>query len=117
MDLQSDLVDHEWRLVTIAGEAVSAEADRVPYLVFGADGRVSGSSGVNRVFGGYELDGNELRLPALASTLMAGPPEAMALEHRFLVALGTGGPVRIVGDRLDVGEVGLVRSTGSATVD
>jgi heat shock protein HslJ len=109
-----DLVGPEWKVTSIGGEVLLLDEDageRTPFLTFDAEGKVAGSSGVNRVMGGYELDGDELRLPALASTRMAGPPAAMAVESRFLAALGTGGPVRLDGDELTIGAVTFTRSS------
>jgi heat shock protein HslJ len=49
---------------------------------------VSGSSGVNRYFGGYtsSTDGS-LQIDTLGSTMMAGDEAAMALEQEYLAAL------------------------------
>jgi heat shock protein HslJ len=51
------------------------------------DGRVSGSGGINRLMGDYRLDGSSLGFGAVATTMMAGPPERMEAEQRFLDAL------------------------------
>jgi heat shock protein HslJ len=115
-----ELAGVEWRLVRIDDEEVVVGDDagtRMPYLTFDGDGRVAGSSGVNRVMSGYELDGDELRMPALAGTRMAGSPAAMALEQRFLDALGTGGAVRLDGDELTIGEVTFRRGAAFDDVD
>jgi len=44
---------------------------------------VAGQVGVNRFSGSYMLDDAEIEIGMLVSTLMAGPPELMALEQRF----------------------------------
>ena len=49
--------------------------------------RVSGSGGCNRLMGGFQLDGEQLRFSRLASTQMACEPAAMAFERRFVDAL------------------------------
>jgi uncharacterized lipoprotein YbaY/heat shock protein HslJ len=49
--------------------------------------RVSGSGGCNRLMGGFQLQGEELRFSRLASTRMACGPEVMAFEQRFVEAL------------------------------
>jgi copper homeostasis protein (lipoprotein) len=49
--------------------------------------RVSGSGGCNRLMGGFQLQGEELRFSRLASTKMACPPAVMAFEGRFVEAL------------------------------
>ncbi len=53
--------------------------------------RVFGFSGVNRFFGSYKYDekGKQLQLGPLASTMMAGPEEAMMFESDFLKKLNS----------------------------
>ncbi len=50
-----------WNLESIDGERVEGPP-RPPHEEFGADGRVSGTGGVNRIIGSYELDGDTLTL-------------------------------------------------------
>lgn len=52
-----------------------------------ADGQMSGSAGCNNIFGGYELDGEQLTLGPVGSTMMACSEEQMARETEFLAAL------------------------------
>jgi heat shock protein HslJ len=56
-------------------------------IVFTAEGRAHGSGGCNRFTGGYNVSGNALRFGQVGSTMMACPPPAMELEHRFHAAL------------------------------
>jgi uncharacterized lipoprotein YbaY/heat shock protein HslJ/uncharacterized lipoprotein NlpE involved in copper resistance len=49
--------------------------------------RVSGSGGCNRLIGGFQLNGEQLRFSRLASTQMACPPEVMGYERRVVAAL------------------------------
>lgn len=91
-----------WTLVELGGEAVAAPG-RAPSLTIDADGGLSGFAGVNRFHG--ELDAERLRAGAfaagpLAATRMAGPPEAMELETRFLRALGEADGMRVEGEAL-----------------
>src|SRR5688572_9762022 len=68
------LGDGEWRLVELGGSAaVAGEGPAgAPFLRFAADsGRVSGSTGCNRLAGPYTADGEALRFGALVSTRMA----------------------------------------------
>jgi heat shock protein HslJ len=79
--------DRRWRLFELDGTPVAADSG--VELRLGADRRVSGRSGVNQILGSYERgEGEALRFGPLASTLMAGRPEAMELERRFLEELG-----------------------------
>jgi uncharacterized lipoprotein YbaY len=94
------LVDRDWAIVAIGGTPITAGT---PSLRFDADGRLSGSTGVNRMFAGYRIDGGVLEVGAAGSTLMAGPPEAMEVERRVLDALHVGGPIALTGDELVIG--------------
>ena len=49
--------------------------------------RVSGTGGCNRLMGGFQLNGEQLRFSRLASTRMACSPEVMAYERRVVEAL------------------------------
>jgi putative lipoprotein len=87
------LTGRVWEVVDIAGEPV--ELERLPSIEFNENGRVAGSTGVNRLMGSYELTGSTLRLSQLATTMMAGQPEAMRTEARLVQALGGGGEVEL----------------------
>jgi heat shock protein HslJ len=52
------------------------------------NGTVAGSGGCNRYTGPYTLDGDSLELGQLATTQMACPPPADAIERAYLSALG-----------------------------
>jgi heat shock protein HslJ len=82
MDVVADLVGREWVVLEIDGDVVSAP--HPPTITFGDDGRAFGTGGVNRWFGAFELAGDQLRIGPAGSTLMAGPPELMEQEQRFL---------------------------------
>ncbi|MHA3050873.1 META domain-containing protein [Acinetobacter sp. ANC 4640] len=61
-----------WQVTHIQGHALSAdELAHRPSLSFDANSQqVRGSDGCNRIFGSYQLQGNNLRLSPLASTKM-----------------------------------------------
>ena len=69
-----------------------------------ADGKVSGHLAVNSFNGTYELSGNNISFSPLASTKMAGPPEAMEQETRFLTAFGAAALVEVVDGELTVSD-------------
>jgi heat shock protein HslJ len=96
------VVGREWLLESIGGAEVTVL--RPASLRFGDDGRVTGSTGVNRMFGGYDLTDGRLSITTPGTTRMAGPPEAMATETAFLLALAGGGKVAVDGDRLTIGD-------------
>jgi heat shock protein HslJ len=63
---------------------------RRPEILIDTEGAVSGFGGVNRLGATLDLDvlGAELfKLSRITTTMMAGEPEAMELESRFLQAL------------------------------
>lgn len=53
-----------------------------------AEDNFFGYSGVNNYFGKYEVQGNNLKFDAIASTLMSGPTKAMNAEIDYLNSLG-----------------------------
>lgn len=87
----ASLTDTYWKVVDVRGQPVQvAENAREPHLVLNSqDNRLSGSGGVNRLMGGYTLVGNSLTFSQVATTMMAGPPEAMQQEQAVLAALAT----------------------------
>lgn len=97
------LRDTYWKLVQLGETPIrTAEKQREPHLVFAsAQPRVSGSGGCNRITGGYETDGDQLRLRQMAGTMMACL-EGMEHEQRFLKTLEQVRRYRITGQRLDV---------------
>jgi uncharacterized lipoprotein YbaY len=101
-----DLTETTWRLERL-GDAVAEQVRST--ITFGTDGQVSGSGGVNRFFGGYRVAGDRIEFGQLGSTLMAGPPEAMEQEQRFLAGLGGTQPYVVDGDVLTIGSAILRR--------
>ena len=101
-DIAAVLVGRAFRVAEIDG--VPVLDGPVADLTFGDDGRVTGCATVNRLFGPYSLDGDELTAGPLAGTMMAGPPEAMDQEQRLHRALS--GPLTVVvdgsGDRVEL---------------
>lgn len=71
-----------------------------PYLEFDVkQRRFSGSSGCNRIFGGYHVDGSDLRFTAVASTKRAClDASARHLEASFLKGLETTNRMEMQGD-------------------
>lgn len=98
----ASLTDTYWKLTEIDGRPVAVtEGMREPNLVLqGQESRFAGSGGVNRLMGGYTLDGGALSFSEAASTMMAGPPEAMAQEQTIIAALPRVRGYAIAGDRL-----------------
>ncbi len=73
-----------------SGAPVPALPDTAVFVVFSPDGKISGSGGCNRYFGGWgfvEGTPDVLRIWRTGSTKMACPAPVMTQEHRFLEEL------------------------------
>jgi heat shock protein HslJ len=85
----------EWLAVSIQGEPVDKMMAGVPIREFPSlalveDDRVAGSTAVNRWSAQLDMEKAEsgaFVLGSAISTRMAGPPEVMKVEQRFLAAL------------------------------
>ena len=90
-----------WELTHLRGEPARAVAAvRPPITARFADGRLQAFAGCNQMMGGYAIDGDRVRLDALAATMMACPPPVMAVESAFKAALGGTLRFQVEGDRL-----------------
>lgn len=88
-----------------AGAGNSPEHVVTPTMTIAARGRVSGLAGVNRystTLDQASLEGGNWTLAPIIVTKMAGPPQLMDLETRFIGALSTVDQARIVGERLEL---------------
>ena len=92
-----------WKLVRLSDTPVQVtEQQREPHLILAGDTpRISGSGGCNRLTGGFELDGDRLRLRGMAGTMMACPT-GMEQEQRFLQSIGTVERYRVRGSHLEM---------------
>lgn len=104
------LVGSTFDIVEVHGVPVLESSS--PDITFGTDGRVSGRATVNRLMGQYAVEGDVLCFGALATTMMAGPPEHMDQEQRVLSALGQ--PLRV--EAGDGGDVRLVSDDGAVVL-
>jgi heat shock protein HslJ len=94
----------EWRLKELDGEPIEQRhGAEPPDLKFDTEKKtVSGSTGINRLTGGYKLDANKLKFGNLAMTKMAGPEELMKQETEFVNALESVDSWKRTGDRLEL---------------
>jgi len=101
-DIAASLMGRAFRVAEIDG--VPTLDAPVADLTFGDDGRVTGCATINRLFGPYALDGDQLTAGPLAGTMMAGPPEAMDQEQRLHRALSQPLTVTVFepGDRVEL---------------
>ncbi|MDQ3754822.1 MAG: YbaY family lipoprotein [Acidobacteriota bacterium] len=95
----ASLFGKKWTL-TEMGERSFATGE--PYLEFDREqGRFSGSTGCNRIFGGHATDGAALKFTPVASTRRACPEgEAQQVEASFLKALEATTRFQVQGDVL-----------------
>jgi putative lipoprotein len=98
----ASLTDTYWKLTEVNGQPIKVvDGMREPNLVLQSqESRFAGSGGVNRLMGGYTLDGDSLTFSNAASTMMAGPPDAMAQEQVIAQALPSVRGFAIAGDQL-----------------
>ena len=98
------LVGTDWVLdgYTTGGDAVSSVVSGTTVTVtFAADGNVTGNAGCNHYGGQYSLDGANLSVSSLYSTLMyCGTPGVMEQEATFMSLLANATSYRVEGDRL-----------------
>ena len=84
-------INGAWTVTSVAGEQIALPdslAEATPYIEFNAEnGRVHGYTGCNIMNGTYTLDGSDLSLGQMATTMMAGPQELMELESKVLDAV------------------------------
>lgn len=79
-----------WRLVDFDGQTLSALGvpTSVELQLDPTTHRVTGTSGVNRIAGTYQIAGKRISFGPVISTRMAGTPEAMKFEADYLNVLG-----------------------------
>jgi putative lipoprotein len=77
--------------------------DTKAYLILhDSDKRIAGSTGCNRLVGGYELSGDSLHFTPAGMTMMACSPPLMKQEQAFSAALGSVTSYRINGQQLEL---------------
>lgn len=97
-----ELKDTSWQVMYIGSYHVApGQSKNQPQVIFGGQGRVSGSTGCNHFTGVYQQDGNSLKFSPLAMTKMACPPPDDALERAFIQAMAATASVRQQGNKLE----------------
>lgn len=98
------LVGPRWLATRIGDQRVIANGQgEVPFLVFAADGSVTGGDPCNGVRGTYRLDGRRLLIPERATTDMAcGEDDVVAQQSRFMDAVFATREARRSGETLEL---------------
>ncbi len=105
---RSALSGTHWR----AEPAVPGDGVEAPTIDFGDDWRLTGSSGVNHLFGAYELPGDVIVFGVVGATRMAGSVAAMRVESALLAVLTGTQPIAVSDDLLEIGSgVAMLRFT------
>lgn len=103
--VDADLVNTYWKILTIGEMQMAvAEGRREPHMILRA-GETPGYSatvGCNQINGGYDLDGDMLRLNAGISTMMACPSPLDEAENALKTALAQTARWQIDGQTLAV---------------
>lgn len=92
-----------WNAVELYGTTVAPEVAPPglrPHLVFGADGRLSGADGCNRLTGPYTVEADGITFGQIAGTQMACA-KTDEIVKRFRAALKGTGHWRLANDRLE----------------
>lgn len=115
------LTSNQWNLTRIEVRQWIADAGafrQAPYLRFAEDlrgetvnGRLSGQTGCNRMFGGFEAGvSGSLRIRAIATTRRVCGNDAMDRERRLVAALEAATGYTLAGDTLEIElDGGLIR--------
>jgi heat shock protein HslJ len=100
----AEAIQGEWEVTGYyPGNAITSVLGGVTMTATFEDGTVSGTTGCNSFNGAYEIDGQNITIGPLASTLAACPtPELDTQETNYLAALELARTFQVAGDRLDL---------------
>jgi heat shock protein HslJ len=93
-----ELEEQSW--VLLSGIAMPQDVVVMSPSVTFSEGRVAGTTGCNRYMGAYEVEGDSLAFGPIATTMMACPPPADAVERAYVAALASVTGWRRDGDQL-----------------
>ncbi len=93
-DIGSQIIGNAY---TLQGTLPESQID----IAFEKD-KISGSSGVNRYFANYTLDGNKISVQEPGSTRMMGPENLMTQEQEYLKKLKDSKEIEVTKDGVTV---------------
>lgn len=94
------LQHHHWVLEQIDGQPIAAQKDRQPDLEIGEHLRANGNAGCNRFMGQVELQGQQLRITNMASTMMFCPAPQQDWERAMTSTLSDWSDVELSAQHL-----------------
>ena len=102
-----DLTGTSWEAINFNNgkqAVVGVLGDTTLTADFGKDGTLSGKAGCNTYSGGYKVNGNQITIGPLASTMMAcsDPEGVMEQEAQYLAALQSAATYQIEGNVLEL---------------
>jgi heat shock protein HslJ len=95
------LTDTEWTLESVRGITAVAGRGGPPQMVLGADGGMNGSTGCNRMGGGFTVAGDAIAFTPIRTTRMYCA-DAYRTEQELLKAFPDVARFVITGDRLEL---------------
>ena len=95
------LIDTEWTLESVRGIPAVGSRGGAPHMVLGADGGLAGSTGCNRMGGGFTVEGDTIRFTPISTTRMYCA-DAYRTEQELLKAFPDAARFVITGDRLEL---------------
>jgi heat shock protein HslJ len=95
-----DLIGTIWALTTLYGRPV-VEGTEISMGI--SEDRIGGFAGCNNYSGAYEIEGNNIKIGPLASTMMMClDPDIMEQEQLYLAAVGSATSYKILANRLEL---------------
>ena len=95
------LTDTQWTLESVRGITAVAGRGGPPHIVLGADGGMNGSTGCNRMGGGFTVAGDTIAFSPIRTTRMYCA-DAYRTEQELLKAFPDVARFVITGDRLEL---------------
>jgi heat shock protein HslJ len=100
------------------GGVVSLAPDSEITAMFGEDGSLAGSAGINTYNATYTTSGATIEIGPIRTTKMAGPPELMDQERLYLAALETAATYSVRGATLELrDDSGALQATYTPTAE
>ncbi|HET7717226.1 MAG TPA: META domain-containing protein [Bauldia sp.] len=97
----ASLLDTRWTLESVRGLSAIGGRGGEPHMILGPDGGLRGSTGCNRMGGGFTVDGDTIAFGPIRTTRMYCA-DAYRTEQELLKAFSDVARFVITGDRLEL---------------